>query len=442
MTRFVIVFAAALTIACGSSVPPAEDGDLAAFISKIKAVDNHSHANSTAPGDTDYDALPLDGLPPFAVPARLRPESPLWLDAYRGVYGYKFTELTGPHFDALKVEMKRVAGVEQAHFPAWVLDRIGTEVMLTNRIAMGPGLDAPRFRWVSYADALLLPLTTSAEQQATLDYQALYPLEEKLLRRYLADLQLPDVPPTLDEYLRSVVTATLERQRQAGCVAIKYEAAYLRSLDFDDVPAATASAVYARFARQTKVTPSHAEYKALQDYLFRYIAREAGRLGLVVHIHSFEGAGGSYHAAGSDPLLLEPVFNDPALRKTQFVILHGGGIFASHAGAMLWKPNVFVDMSIMPLIYPTDRVAAILHEWLSEYPEHVLFGSDAFAGGPDAGWELTAWASSNAARHALGMALTRLMRSGDIDHARAEVIATMVLRTNANTLYGLKLLRE
>jgi len=88
MTRFVIVFAAALTIACGSSMPPAEDGDLAAFISKIKAVDNHSHANSTAPGDTDYDALPLDGLPPFAVPARLRPESPLWLDAYRGVYGY------------------------------------------------------------------------------------------------------------------------------------------------------------------------------------------------------------------------------------------------------------------------------------------------------------------------------------------------------------------
>jgi predicted TIM-barrel fold metal-dependent hydrolase len=200
--------------------------------------------------------------------------------------------------------------------------------------------------------------------------------------------------------------------------------------------------VYARFVRQTKVTASRAEYKALQDFLFRYIAREAGRLGLAVHIHSFEGAGGSYRAAGSDPLLLEPVFNDPALRKTNFVILHGGGIYASHAGAMLWKPNVFVDMSIMPLIYPTDKVAAILYDWLSQYPDHVLFGSDAFANGPDAGWELAAWASSNAARHALGLALTRLMRSGDIDHARAEAIATMVLRTNANTLYDLKLLPE
>jgi len=33
--------------------------------------------------------------------------------------------------------------------------------------------------------------------------------------------------------------------------------------------------------------PPHAQYKALQD-LFRYIAREAGCLGMAVHIHSLE----------------------------------------------------------------------------------------------------------------------------------------------------------
>src|SRR5439155_1419501 len=57
-------------------------------------------------------------------------------------------------------------------------------------------------------------------------------------------------------------------------------------------------------------TPTHAEYKTLQDFLFRAIAHEAGHLGMAVHIHAIEGAGGYYVAAGSDPLLLESVFDD------------------------------------------------------------------------------------------------------------------------------------
>ena len=35
--------------------------------------------------------------------------------------------------------------------------------------------------------------------------------------------------------------------------------------------------------------PSHEKYKLLQDFIFHYIAREAGRLGMAVHIHSFPG---------------------------------------------------------------------------------------------------------------------------------------------------------
>ena len=116
-------------------------------------------------------------------------------------------------------------------FPEWVLDKIGVEVMLANRIAMGPGVAPPRFRWVSYVDALMLPLSTTAERAATPDYRVLYPLEGRLLRRYLTDLHMTKVPPTLAAYLRTVVTPTLERQRQNGCVAVKFEAAYLRAPD-------------------------------------------------------------------------------------------------------------------------------------------------------------------------------------------------------------------
>jgi hypothetical protein len=60
-------------------------------------------------------------------------------------------------------------------------------------------------------------------------------------------------------------------------VGIKFEVAYLRPLDFDDPDPAAARAVYARYAAGG--VPTHAEYKTLEDYLIRVIARDAGSLG-------------------------------------------------------------------------------------------------------------------------------------------------------------------
>src|SRR5690349_2107331 len=283
----------------------------------------------------------------------------------------------------------------------------------------------------------MLPLSTVAERPATPHYRVLYPLEERLLRRYLADLHFAKLPPTLDGYLRTVVTPTLERQRQNGCLAVKFEAAYLRALDFDEATEASVRPIYARYVAGG--VPPHAQYKTLQDFLFRYIAREAGRLGMPVHIHSLEGGGGFYRAAGSDPFLLESAFNDSTLRGTRFVIIHGGGVFASHAGAMLWKPNVWLDMSAMDQLLPPATLAPVLRSWLEQYPDKVLYGSDAFTLGPDAGWEMGAWLAATTARRALGIALTGMMREGEIKRPRAEEIATMVLRGNAVKLYGLQL---
>ena len=424
----------------GSSAADAQersDPSLAAFIATIKAVDNHAHTNSTAPHDQDADALPLDPLPEFPLPTRLRPDNPEWIAAYKALYGYPHHDLSEAHLVELRATMKKMAGEQGDKFPEWVLDKIGTEVMVANRIAMGPGLAPPRFRWASYVDALMLPLSTKAEAAVTPDRQALYPLEEKLLKRYLKDLGLVKLPPTLDGYLSAVVTPTLERQQEGKCIAVKFEAAYLRSLNFDEASEATARAVYAKYVAGGE--PAHTEYKTLQDFLFRQIAREAGRLGMAVHIHSFEGAGGFFGVAGSDPLLLEPVFNDPTLRGTNFVIVHGGGVFADHAGTLLMKPNVYVDFSIMPLIYTPNRLARILRDWLAQFPGKVLFGSDAFGNGPDAGWEVAAWLSSKTAREGLAIALSDMLRNGEVTRDRAEEIATMVLRSNASGLYKLPL---
>jgi uncharacterized protein len=420
-----------------ASQSPLVDSALSAAIDRIRAIDNHTHVNSVAPGDTESDALPLDALLPFDLPVRLRPDGAEWLAAYRALYSYPHTDLSEVHLTELRGTMQRVAREQGDRFPAWVLDRIGTETMLANRVAMGPGLAPPRFLWVSYVDALLFPLSNKAEAAATPDRAKLYPLEEKLLRRYLDDLRVAQLPATLDGYVRTVVTPTLERQRQAGAVAVKFEAAYLRSLDFDGISPDTAGRVYARYVHGGE--PSHADYKALQDFLFHHIAREAGRVGLTVHIHSFEGAGAFFQAAGANPLLLESAFNDPALRGTNFVIVHGGGIYASHAGAMLWKPNVYADISAMTLIYSPARLAGVLREWLLQFPEKVLFGTDAAAFGPDSGWELAAWIGTTTGRQALAIALSEMIRNNEVTRDRAEEIAAMVLRTNSAKLYKLPL---
>lgn len=415
----------------------ATDTELADFINNIKAVDNHAHPNTIDPDDKGSDALPLDGLGNIELPARVRPESQTWLDASKALYGSTATILNEKAMKDLVDTVENVKKQKREKFPDWALDQAGIEVMFGNRITMGAGLSSPRFRWVSYVDALLFPLLTKAEASVTPDREKLFPLEDQLLKKYLSDLNIFKLPATLDEYLKQIVTATLEAQKKGGCMAVKFEAAYLRSLDFEKVELQSAREVYSKNIKGG--VPSHENYKLLQDFLFHYIASEAGRLGMAVHIHSFPGAGNYFVAAGCDPLLLEPVFNDPDLRNTKFVLIHGGGTFSKHTSAMLWKPNVYADISLLTQLWTPDQLAAVLRDWLSQFPEKILFGTDAVSFGPGLGWEMSAWIASTTGRQALSIALSGMIRSNEITFNRAKEIATMVMRTNANNLYKLAL---
>jgi predicted TIM-barrel fold metal-dependent hydrolase len=300
---------------------------------------------------------------------------------------------------------------------------------------MGAGLASPRFRWIAFADPLMFPLDVSGEAARTPDTRSLYPREAKLLQRYLRDLSVRELPATLGEYVRVVVTGTLARQRAAGAAGIKFEAAYLRPLDFEDPSEETASSVYARYVRGGVPTP--AEYKALEDYLFRAIAREAGRQKLPIQVHTLETFGGFYSPRGSAPHLLEPVFNDSTLRETKFVIIHGGWPLVGETQSQLSKPNVYTDISMMDVMLSPTVLAGVLRQWLGEWPDKVLFGTDAFDGGAEQGWEQVAWVGSNTARRALAIALTGMMRDGEIGRVRAHALARMVLRENAAAVYGL-----
>lgn len=416
------------------------DRQLAEEVFRIKAIDHHAHPlRETREGEEDreYDALVPDVLEPPPLPARLNPGNPEYVGAWRELWGYRHEDMAEAHAREVAEAHKRVMRERGDAYPAWVLDRLNIDVMFANRVVMGRGLTPQRFRWVSFADALILPLSSGRVRKATPDYAAFYPGEDALLKRYLSDLKLKAVPATLGEYLARVVTPTLERQRQAGAVAVKFEAAYLRRLDFGDATEVEAARVYARFARGGGA-PAAREYKPLQDFLFRYVAREAGRLGLAVHIHTGGGVGAYFDLNGSNPLLLEPALNDPALHKTTFVLVHGGWPFAGQAGALILKPNVYADFSAQTFLRSPHALAATLREWLEFAPDKVLFGTDAFAMTPEVGWEEVGWLSNQTGRKALALALTGMLRDGEITRERASELARMVLRENAAKLYGIK----
>ena len=415
------------------------DSALAQYINAIRAIDDHAHPMRPvapgAPADTDFDALPLDGIPPFELPNRLKPDDPIWRIAQDALYRIAPTDSGQTYHSALTSAVASMQRSQGTRFPEWVLDQAGIDVMMSNRIAMGPGLAPPRFRWIAFVDPLMLPLDVRGEATRTRDTRPLYPREAKLLARYLRDISVRALPATLDGYVSGVIVPTLGRMRANGAVGVKFEAAYLRPLDFDDPDPAAASRIYARYVRGG--TPSRAEYKTLEDYLFRTIAREAGRQRLAVQIHVLETFGGFYSTHGSAPHLLEPTFNDSSLRDTKFIIVHGGWPLIGETQALISKPNVYADISMMDNIVSPTVLAGVLRQWLGEWPDKVLFGTDAFDGGPEQGWEQVAWVASNTARRALAIALTGMLRDGDITRDRAQALARMVMRENAAALYGL-----
>jgi predicted TIM-barrel fold metal-dependent hydrolase len=410
-------------------VAPAQpiNRQLAAEIAKIKAIDNHAHPVINDGKDQEFDALPVDNLEASSDPVRLRPDSPDTAKAWHALFGQSTLE-------GMKSAKAAVRSKEGANYPAWVLDRLGIDVMLGNRVAMGEGIAPPRFRWVSYVDALMFPLDNSRLAAENTDRKAFFALEDRLLKRYLDECGLGRRPATLDEYLAKIVTATLERHKRGGAVAVKFEAAYLRSLDFAKPAKTDAERVYSAVADGP---PSNADYKRLQDYIFRHIASECGRLGMAVHLHTMAGAGSYFRVAGANPLLLEPLFNDPALRKTSFVMIHGGWPFNAEVTALLSKPNAYIDFSGQTLNNQPRTVARSLREWLEFVPEKVMFATDAYPFSPELDWEESGWIATDTARRALAIALSGMMDDGEITYQRAVELARMVLRENARKLYGL-----
>ena len=295
-------------------------------------------------------------------------------------------------------------------------------------------LDRSRFKWVPFIDAYLFPLDNTVYKKMNADSRVFFSSQEKLLTRYLEQVETSR-PRTFDAYLR-FVHESLARLKAEGAVAVNFEAAYVRALRFDDPSQRRARRVYERYRSSTEVPED--EYRDLQDYLFRDLLREVTKLGLPVQLHTGPRVGNAFGLSGSNPLHLENILNDPQYRQTTFILLHGGYPFMREAILLAGKPNVYVEPSdqMTLYLYPPD-LAQVFKEWLTFYPEKILFGTSAMVVSDLVGAEETYWLAAETGRQALALALSEMVQEGRCDEAEALHFARLVLHDNAAKLYGL-----
>jgi len=397
-------------------------------IASIKVFDNHGHPG--LPDDTDVDAMSLPAT--SSLPFRLREENPEFVSAAHALFGYPYADFSREHVSSLVKEKQRLREWLGPAYFSHILDQVGIETAVANRVSMPSYLQPTRFRWVFFVDAFLFPLNNQELASMNPDLQLNVPLEEKLLHRYLAQAHLGQLPGDFADYL-AFISGILEANQKAGAVGIKFEIAYFRPLLFSDPAQQQAAAIYSKYVRGGKVPDS--EYQDLQDFLFRYLLREAARLQLPVQIHTAVGGGDYFNLSGGKVMNLENILRDPRFEKVTFVLLHGGFPYEREAIWLAARKNVYFDSSLMGLFLYPEQLKNALRQWLELFPEKIMYGSDTFPISDSLGAEESYWVATESARSALAAALAEMVSEKEISDEQAVAIAHAYLHDTAARIY-------
>lgn len=403
--------------------------DLLAKINSIPIYDNHSHPGF--PDDSDVDAMAAP--PDMSSVLRLREDNPEFVAASKALFGYPYDDFKPEHAKWL-ADKKKAA--EQAGGIAYfdeLLDKLNVETCLANRAMMAPYLDPKRFHWVFFGDSFFFPFDNHDLAASNPDMGVYLPLQEKMLARYKKQMNVQGLPADLAGFEDFVRRTVAENQKRGG-VAIKFEAAYFRTLYFTDPPRERAEAIYAKY--RSGGVPSAEDYRIFQDYIFRLLVDQSARLRLPMHFHSAVGIGDYFSLRQGNVLNLENVLRDPRYRNVTFVLLHGGWPYEREAALLTSVKNVYLDTSLQSeMLYPS-QFKDVLKQLITLYPDKMMFGSDAFPFNDALGAEESFWLAVRTSRTALAAALAELVAEHAISQERALEIAHMYLHDNAAKLYA------
>ncbi|MFZ0804703.1 MAG: amidohydrolase family protein [Candidatus Sulfotelmatobacter sp.] len=399
-------------------------------IEKIPAFDHHAHPGFA--DDPDVDAM---AAPPNASEAlRTRDDNPELVAAAKVLWGYPYADFSADHAKWLidkKAEMrKQLSGT--AYFNS-ILDKLNTESSVANRAMMPDYLDPKRFPWVFFADSFMWPFDNTRESGRNPDEGVYIPLQEKMLHRWMQQESIAKLPGSFDAYLK-FISQTLEDNSKRGGIAMKFEVAYFRPTTFGDPPRAKAEDIYQRYV--TGGIPSEKDYRTFQDFIFRYLVEEGGRLHLPVHIHTAIGIGDYFNLSKSNIMNLESVLRDPRYSSTTFVMIHGGYPLEREAVWLAAMKNVYLDSSFGELAQYPSAFKDTLKMWLETFPDKITFGTDCFPYNDVLGAEESYWLGVQSTRTALAAALAEMISEGEITEPRALELAHAYLHDTAVKLYN------
>jgi len=396
-------------------------------IEKIPMFDHHAHPGFA--DDPDVDAM---AAPPGSASLRQRDTNPELVAAAKALWGYPYNDLSAEHTQWLvekKAEVKKQRGNQ---YFSDILDKLNIEQGVANRAMMADYLDPKRFVWVFFADSFMWPFDNRRETARNPDEQVYIPLQEKMLHRWMAQEGLRQLPPNFSDYL-TFVSRTLEDNQKKGAIAEKFEVAYLRPTRFSDPTRDEAEDIYQRFV--VGGIPSQAEYRTFQDYIFRYLVLEGGRLHLPVHIHSAVGIGDYFNLSESNILNLENILRDPRYANTIFVMIHGGYPYDRQSIWLAAVKNVYLDTSETEILLYPSEFKKMLKQWLETFPDKITFGTDCFPYNQALGAEESYWLGVESSRTALAAALAEMISEKEITEAQALQLAHQYLHDNAVGIY-------
>src|SRR5260370_31631413 len=115
-----------------------------------------------------------------------------------------------------------------------------------------------------------------------------------------------------------------------------------------------------------------------EDYIFRYLVREGGRLHIPVHIHSAVGIGDYFNLSEGNIFNLENILRDPRYASTVFVMIHGGYPYEREAILLAAAQNVYLGSSLIEILMYPSQLKNSLKVWLHSFPPKTTFIHQSF----------------------------------------------------------------